>query len=117
MVEDKLRIIVIYKSLLNDVYKAMINIPKEHYSLKELIINEMFNYLKELYLANDIIDKNVRIGLKEEAVIKFKYICSLIRILNENKILGEKRYLQISEKEKMILLLLNGWKKNEIFRV
>lgn len=111
MIEDKLRIIVIYKSLLNDVYKAMINIPKEHYCLKELVINEMFNYLKELYLSNDIINKDVRINLKEKVVIKFKYICSLIRILNENKILGERKYLQISEKEKLILLLFNGWKK------
>lgn len=111
MIEDKLRLIIVYKGLLDDVYKAMINIPKEHYILKELILNEMFGYLKELYLANDKSDKVIRIKYKEEVVIKFKYICSLIRILNEIKILGEKRYLQITEKERLILLLLNGWKK------
>lgn len=111
MIGDKLRLTIVYKELLNDVYKAMINIPKEHYCLKELIINEMFNYLKELYLANDISEKDVRLKIKEKVVIKFKYICSLIRILNENNILGEKRYLQISEREKLILLLLNGWNK------
>ena len=54
MIEDRLRIIVFYKELLNDIYNAMLNIPKIHYSLKELIINEMFSYLKELYLAKMI---------------------------------------------------------------
>lgn len=111
MIEDKLKIIIIYKSLLNDIYNAMLNIPKIHYSLKELIINEMFGYLKDLYLANDISNKDVRLQRKEEAVIQFKYICSLIRILNENRVLGESNYLQIAEKEKLILSLLNGWKK------
>ena len=53
----------------------------------------------------------IRLQRKEEAIIKFKYICSLIRMLNENKVLGEKKYFQIIEKEKLILSLLNGWKK------
>lgn len=111
MVEDKLKIIIFYKEILNEVYSSMINIPKVHYSLKELIINEMFSYLKDLYIANDISDQNVRRVRKEEVIIKFKYICSLIRMLNVNKILGEQRYLKIVNREKIILSLFNGWKK------
>lgn len=56
---DKLQIIKIYKSILEEVYLAMINIPKVHYSLKELIIKEMFCYLKYLYLLNDISNKDI----------------------------------------------------------
>lgn len=111
MVEDKLKIIMFYKEILNEVYSSMINIPKVHCSLKDLVINEMFAYLKELYIANDISDYNVRMVKKEEVIIKFKYICSLIRMLNVNKVLGEQRYLTIVNKEKIMLSLFNGWKK------
>ena len=69
---DKLQIIKVYKSILSDVYLSMVNIPKVHYSLKELIITEMFSYLDKLYLANDISDKVDRLKRKEEVVIKFK---------------------------------------------
>ena len=41
---DKLQIIKVYKSILSEVYLSMINIPKVHYSLKELIITELFRY-------------------------------------------------------------------------
>lgn len=107
---DKLQIIKIYKSILSEIYLTMINIPKVHYSLKELIIHEMFHYLNCLYLANDINDKYDRIKKKEEVVIQFKYIASLIGILNENKILGEKKYLSIVNKEQLLLKLMNSWK-------
>ena len=107
---DKLQIIKIYKSILNDIYLSMINIPKVHYGLKELIINEMFSYLKSLYFANDISDRNIRIKRKEEVVIRFKYIASLISMLNEHKVLGQKKYLSIVSKEELLLKLMNSWK-------
>ena len=107
---DKLQIIKIYKSILNEVYLSMINIPKIHYSLKTLILNEMFKYLKILYLSNDIQDKNVRLKRKEEVVITFKYIASLIRMLNDYKVLGEKKYISIVNKEQLLLKLMNSWK-------
>lgn len=97
--------------MLNDVYISMINIPKIHYSLKEIIIRDMFNYLEDLYLANDITDKSIRIKEKEEIVIKFKYIASLIRMLNEYKILGQNKYIEIVRKEEILLRLMNNWKK------
>ena len=74
MIEDKLKIIMFYKEILNEVYSSMINIPKVHYSLKDLIINEMFAYLNDLYMSNDISDYNVRMVKKEDVIIKFKYI-------------------------------------------
>ena len=107
---DKLQIIKVYKSILSDVYLSMVNIPKVHYSLKELIITEMFSYLDMLYLANDISDKVDRLKRKEEVVIKFKYIASLIRVLNEYKVLGEKKYLSIVSREQLLLKLMNSWK-------
>lgn len=107
---DKLQIIKIYKSILNEIYLSMINIPKVHYSLKELIIDEMFSYLNKLYFANDITDKVNRLKRKEEVIIEFKYIASLIRMLNEYKILGEKKYLSIVNKEQLLLKLMNSWK-------
>ena len=96
---DKLQIIKVYKTILSEVYLSMINIPKVHYSLKELIVTEMFSYLNKLYLVNDISDKVNRLKRKEEVVIEFKYIASLIGMLNEYKILGEKKYLGIVSRE------------------
>ena len=107
---DKLQIIKVYKSILSEVYLSMINIPKVHYSLKELIIKEMFEYLNDLYFANDISDKVSRIKRKEEVVIKVKYIASLIAMLNEYKVLGEKKYLSIMNNEQLLLKLMNSWK-------
>ena len=106
---DKLQIIKVYKSILNEVYLSMINIPKVHYSLKELIITEMFGYLNKLYLSNDVSDKISRLKRKEEVVIEFKYIASLISVLNEYKVLGEKKYLSIMNKEQLLLKLMNSW--------
>ena len=88
----------------------MNNIPKVHYSLKELIITEMFGYLNKLYLSNDVSDKISRLKRKEEVVIEFKYIASLISVLNEYKVLGEKKYLSIMNKEQLLLKLMNSWK-------
>ena len=107
---DKLQIIKVYKSILNEVYLSMINIPKVHYSLKELIITEMFGYLNKLYLSNDVSAKTSRLKRKEEVVIEFKYIASLISVLNEYKVLGEKKYLSIMNKEQLLLKLMNSWK-------
>ena len=107
---DKLQIIKVYKSILSEVYLSMINIPKVHYSLKELIITEMFSYLNKLYLSNDISDKNSRLKRKEEVIIEFKYIASLIGMLNEYKVLGEKKYLSIVNREQLLLKLMNSWK-------
>ena len=107
---DKLQIIKVYKSILSEVYLSMINIPKVHYSLKELIITEMFSYLEKLYLANDISDKLSRLKRKEEVIIEFKYIASLIGMLNEYKVLGEKKYLSIVNREQLLLKLMNSWK-------
>ena len=36
-----------------------------------------------------------RLKRKEEVIIEFKYIASLIRVLNEYRVLGEKKYLNI----------------------
>ena len=107
---DKLQIIKVYKSILSEVYLSMINIPKVHYNLKELIITEMFSYLNKLYLSNDISDKNSRLKRKEEVIIEFKYIASLIRMLNDYKVLGEKKYISIVNKEQLLLKLMNSWK-------
>ena len=107
---DKLQIIKVYKSILSEVYLSMINIPRVHYSLKELIITEMFSYLNKLYLSNDISDKNSRLKRKEEVIIEFKYIASLIGMLNEYKVLGEKKYLSIVNREQLLLKLMNSWK-------
>lgn len=107
---DKLCIIKVYKKILHEVYVSMINIPKVHYCLKELIIHEMYQYLDNLYLANDISDKNARIKKKEEQVIKLKYISSLISTLNEFKVLGEKKYLSINSDLELLLRLMKGWK-------
>ena len=107
---DKLQIIKIYKKILNEVYLSMINVPKVHYSFKELVISEMFSYLKKLYLANDINDNINRKKMKEEVIIQFKYIASLIRLLNEYKVLGEKKYLSIVKNEQLLLKLMNSWK-------
>ena len=107
---DKLQIIKVYKSILSEVYLSMINIPRVHYSLKELIITEMFSYLNKLYLANDISDKLSRLKRKEEVIIEFKYIASLIGMLNEYKVLGEKKYLSIVNREQLLLKLMNSWK-------
>ena len=107
---DKLQIIKVYKSILSEVYLSMINIPKVHYSLKELIITEMFSYLNKLYLANDISDKLSRLKRKEEVIIEFKYIASLVGMLNEYKVLGEKKYLSIVNREQLLLKLMNSWK-------
>ena len=107
---DKLQIIKVYKSILSEVYLSMINIPKVHYNLKELIITEMFSYLNKLYLANDISDKLSRLKRKEEVIIEFKYIASLIGMLNEYKVLGEKKYLSIVNREQLLLKLMNSWK-------
>ena len=107
---DKLQIIKVYKNILNEVYLSMINIARVHYSLKELIITEMFSYLNKLYLANDISDKLSRLKRKEEVIIEFKYIASLIGMLNEYKVLGEKKYLSIVNREQLLLKLMNSWK-------
>lgn len=107
---DRLQIIRIYKKILKDVYLSMINIPRIHYSLKEFIISEMYHYLEDLYLANDIEDKKVRLIKKEELVIRIKYISSLIGTLNEFKVLGEKKYLSIYQDLELLLRLLKSWK-------
>lgn len=107
---DKLQIIKIYKNILNEVYLSCENIPKIHYYLKELVLNECFDYLKKLYLANDYKDKTIRLKAKEEVVINFKYIASLISMLNEYKILGEKKYINIMNMEQLLLKLMNSWK-------
>lgn len=107
---DKLQIIRIYKKILREVYQSMINIPKVHYSLKELIINDMYHYLEDLYIANDIDDKIERKLRKEIVIIRFKYISSLIGTLNEFKVLGEKKYLSINSDIEILLRLMKGWK-------
>lgn len=58
----------------------------------------------------DISNKDIRLKKKEEIVIEFKYIVSLIAMLNEYKILGEKKYVSIVNKEQLLLRLMNRWK-------
>ena len=108
---DKLYIIKVYKKILKEVYLSMINIPKVHYSVKELIIHDMYKYLNDLYIANDISDKNIRINRKEELVIRIKYISSLVSTLNSFKVLGEKKYLSINQDFELLLRLMKSWKK------
>lgn len=107
---DKLYIIKIYKKILGDIYIAMINIPRIHYSLKELILRDMYQYLNDLYLANDISNKNIRLMKKEELVIRIKYISSLVSTLNEFKVLGERKYLTINNDFEILLRLMKSWK-------
>ena len=107
---DKLYIIKVYKKILKEVYLSMINIPKVHYSIKELIIDDMYKYLMDLYIANDISDKDIRISKKEELVIRIKYISSLVSTLNEFKVLGEKKYLSINQDLELLLRLMKSWK-------
>lgn len=107
---DKLYIIKVYKKILKEVYLSMINIPKVHYSIKELIIDDMYKYLRDLYIANDISDKDIRISKKEELVIRIKYISSLVSTLNEFKVLGEKKYLSINQDLELLLRLMKSWK-------
>ena len=47
---------------------------------------------------------------KEEVIIEFKYIASLVGMLNEYKVLGEKKYLSIVNREQLLLKLMNSWK-------
>ena len=107
---DRLQIIKVYKKILKDVYFSMINIPRVHYSLKDFIIQEMYHYLEDLYLANDIKDERLRLTKKEELVIRIKYISSLIGTLNEFKVLGEKKYLSIHQDLELLLRLMKSWK-------
>lgn len=109
--EDKLKLITITKSIINKIYKCLLNCPKEHIELKRIIINELCNYLKQIYIANDISDVNRKKCLKEEILYKTKYICSLINILYENKLLNNRTYLEIGSELELLLRLLKGWVK------
>ena len=86
---DKLRVITIIKEINNSIYKALLNVPKEHLELKRIVIKE----------------------LKEEIICNIKYINYLIELLCEYKLISYKRSLEINEKMEVELRLLNGWKR------
>lgn len=111
MNEDKLKIITITKRIINKVYKSLLNCPKEHIELKRIIINELCNYLKYIYIANDISNINKKKELKEELLYKTKYISSLINMLYEYKLINNKTYLELGTELELLLRLLKGWIK------
>ena len=111
MNEDKLKLITITKSIINKIYKSLLNCPKEHIELKKIIINELFEYLKQIYIANDISNINKKKELKEEILYKTKYLSSLINILYDNKLINNKTYLELGSDLELLLRLLKGWIK------
>lgn len=108
---DKLRVITIIKEINNSIYKALLNVPKEHLELKRIVIKEFNNLIKDIYIANDISNINRRKELKEEIICNIKYINYLIELLYEYKLISYKRSLEINEKMEVELRLLKGWIK------
>jgi len=108
---DKLKLIIITKNIINKIYKALLNCPKIHIELKTIVLNELFTYLKEIYIANDISNIDKKKELKEEILYKTKYISSLINILYDNKLINNKLYLELGSDLELLLRLLKGWTK------
>lgn len=111
MNEDKLKIIILFKNYFLEIYDILLNCNKKHLELKHLVIDECALYLKELYLANDIVDDMVRKNKKEELVIRLKYISSLLAFLYKYELISHKKYLKLGNDLEVILRLMNGWKK------
>ena len=110
MNEDKLKIILIFKKFFLDTYDILMNCDKKHLELKRIVLNECNLFLKDLYLANDIQDINIRIPKKEELVIRIKHISSLLNFLENYKMISYKKYLKLGNDLEVILRLASGWK-------
>lgn len=111
MNEDKLKIIIIFKTFFLEIYEILLNCNKRHLELKQLVISECNLYLKELYLSNDIQDDIKRKEKKEELVIRIKHISSLLTFLYKYELISHKKYLKLGNDLEIILRLMNGWKK------
>ena len=111
MKNNELRIITITKDINLLIIKSLSNCPKEYIDIKKKVIDELLNYLKDIYIANDISDNNKRKYLKEIVLYKTKYISSLINLLYELKLINNKVYLDISSKIDVLLRLIKGWIK------
>ena len=111
MNDDKLKIIILFKSFFLEIYEILLNCNKKHLELKQIIIKECSVYLKDLYIANDIQDEVIRKLKKEELIIRLKYLSSLIHFLYRYQLISHKKYLKLGNDLEVILRLPNGWKK------
>lgn len=110
MDDDKLKIIILFKNFFNDIYQSLLNCNRNHLELKQIMIYECNLYLKDLYLANDYKDIELKKKIKEELIIRIKHLGSLVTMLYQNKLISHKKYLKLGNDLEILLRLLNGWK-------
>ena len=111
--KDKLIVINLYKELISSYCKLSLTYPRKHYFLKDMLEDNLFTYLEELYIINDLSNKSIRINKKEEMIGKLKYLNYLFKSINNLNIISDKQYKVIYIKTENIYKYLIGWVKSD----
>ena len=75
------------------INKILINFPKINYILKNNIEKKLYSLLENIYIA--IYDKNNRIDLLYNSLVKIKMIDFYLRICLDKKIINYKKFVNI----------------------
>ncbi len=98
--------------LLLDSFKLIKNLSREYkYTLGEKIKNEMTDLLMNVYRANKIREKNLKLNKVEAAIENIEVIRLLFRLLHDLHQISIDEHVEVSVKMENVRRQLIGWEK------
>lgn len=111
--EIELPVYKVSYELLLDSFKLIKGVTREYkYTLGEKLKNELTDLLMNVYRANKIRDKSLKLIKIEESVENIEVIRLLFRLLKDLHEISIEEHVKVSCKIENVRRQLNGWEKH-----
>ena len=110
---DKLRIILLYKKFVLKYLNYHLNFSKKQYYLKDLVVSHLFSLLEDIYIVNELSKSGETLEKNGMLLGKIKYLNFLLEVLVEFQVMSEKQYKVLLIDLENIYHCMIGWIKSE----
>lgn len=110
--KDQLLIITNIKKTITRLEKMLDNFGKNEIALKNNMKEEMYNLLRNAYMANTFQDER-RIDYQKNMIINIKMLDFFINTAHHKKFISYNQYTSIGKHLLDIFMLLQGWIRSE----
>ena len=110
--KDQLLIITNIKKTIARLEKMLDNFGKNEMALKNNMKDEMYNLLRNSYMANTFQDER-RIDYQKNMIINIKMLDFFVNTAHHKKFISYNQYTRMGKHLLDILMLLQGWIRSE----
>ena len=108
--DDKFKIVKYVKEFILCLDDYIINFPKKEFELKNRLVNDSYELLELLYLAN-YLDINDRKDIQRKIISKVNIIDFYLELSYKKHIISERQLNKLSSRLLTINKLINSWVK------